>query len=521
MSSTRKIILMYGIVFIVLPMVIVAFAELLLTGVYYLTGSKYFENRLEASHRAGMDMRKVFKGGKKDVSNQKLVRVAVFGGSSAAGYGSPTSFAELIGNNEFSGRNIEVHNYARSGEPFVGFQAEVLKNVMSDYDILLVYAGHNEVWQQIYARARRSNKDVILPNGYRVPYGPTPYIELERRIRRIKSTLHTAEALDFREKGLIALTWTIDRSRLFWLTNKIVSKILAIIPGFDPDRAQEYTPKFYYESDFISLEERKNLVEEYKRTIAEIANNLSTNQTLVLSTVLANNFFPPLAEVGKNLSPAESSKIEVATRKSYEQLVTGNFAALQAGISDLPKSAHKTYLEARLCFGKETTAISSKTNCIAQSIEARRLDKLPFRVVPEINEFIREFKAKNVVVVDPERRMEKDANELSKYFSYFIDFQHPSAKGHFTVADTVLAGIFPEYRSKTTAIVDECGNIDNREGDVTGIIKTDAALQVQQFDINIGWLDIFLSAQPTPYPYNVYRSRALLAKESCQKKVRQ
>jgi hypothetical protein len=32
---------------------------------------------------------------------------------------------------------------------------------MSDYDLLVIYAGHNEVWSHIY---RRENK-TIFPNG--------------------------------------------------------------------------------------------------------------------------------------------------------------------------------------------------------------------------------------------------------------------------------------------------------------------------------------------------------------------
>ncbi len=514
MSLIKKNIVMYGVVFFVFPIIIIIFFEILLASLFYVTGSKYFEDRLETHQRAVLDVSRVFRVEEKNANNQKLIKVAVFGGSSSAGYASPINFAELLGNNEFSGKNLEVHNYARSGEPFVGFQAELLKAVMPDYDVFIVYAGHNEIWQQIYSRARASHETIVLPNGFRVPFGSAVYVDLERRLRRIKSD---ATALsDQLEKVLSAVN---DRSRLFWFTNRLVYKMLAIISIFDPDRTPNYPPKFYYQSEFIFPAERTLLVEQYKLTIDEIAGRLRTDQTLILSTVLANNFFPPLAEVTQNKNPVEVQRYEAMTKEAYARLAVGDLPGLKSVISNLPQGAHKTYLEARLCFGIEGFKNLATSSCFALTEEARRIDKLPYRVVPEINQFIRSYKARNVIVVDPESRLNTDVDGLNKYFEYFVDFQHPSPKGHLVIADAVLTGLFSDYQNQSKARVDECGNITLQEEPKLKVIITNPVVQVQQFEINIGWLDNFIAAQPSPYPYDYFKDRALAAKSSCKQRA--
>jgi hypothetical protein len=519
MSLIKKNFVMYCVVFFVLPIIIIIFFEILLASLSYLTGSKYFEDRLETHHRTVSPLHGFFsvpgvfrvEGG--NANNQHRTKVAVFGGSSSAGYASPISFSELLGSNEFSGKNLEVHNYARNGEPFVGFQAELLKAVMPDYDVFVVYAGHNEIWQQIYSRARISHETIVLPNGARVPFGSAPYLDLDRRLKRIQSSATVLS--DPAEKVLGVLNWVADRSRLFWLANRVVSKISEVIPGRD----QDYLPKYYYDSEFISPAERTLLVEEYKQTVNEIAGRLKADQTLILSTVMANNFFPPLAEVTHNKNPVELFRYEAMTKKGYARLAVGDFPGLKSVISNLPQGAHKTYLESRLCFGKEGFKNLATSSCFALTEEARRIDKLPYRVVPEINQFIRSYKARNVIVVDPESRFKTDVDGLNKYFEYFVDFQHPSPKGHLVIADAVLTGLFSDYQSQSKALVDECGNITLQEEPKLKVIKSNPVVQAQQFEINIAWLDNFIAAQPSPSPYDYFKDRALAAKSSCKQRA--
>ena len=516
MSSTKKNLVMYGIVLFVFPLLMILVLETFLAVLHNAIGSKYFEDRLETNHQAGLDVRREFKSGPAISNTAHTIRIAVFGGSSAAGYASPISFAELLGNSDFSGRDIEVHNFARSGEPFVGFQAELLKAVMPDYDVILVYAGHNEVWQQIYSRARTSPTPIVLPNGYRIPFGSAPYADLERRLKRLdtaKSGLVRGDA--FRKvTNLLA-----DKSRLFWLANRLIYKALAVIPVFDPDRKQNYTPRFFYDSDFITPAERNLLVDQFKKTIQEIAEKLRPDQTMVLSTVLANDLFPPLAEVASMADSSVMERNEQVAKRSYASLAAGDYVALMSEVQDLPAGAHRTYLEAAICLEKSGFGKSESGKCLYAAQEARRLDSLPFRVVPEINTFIRGYKGKNVVVVDPANILSEVPRTASQYHEYFVDFQHPSAKGHFIIADAVLQGLFPEYRGRGASKVDGCGNIELVGESRNNVIRTNRVVQEQQFDTNIKWLDNFIASQPSPYPYNLFKQRAEVARASCLSKA--
>ena len=530
MSLTKKNLLMYCIVIFVLPLVILLVLEVVWVIIYYTTGSKYFENRSESYNRKSiplaMEVRKEFKSGGSVSKDAKPKKVAVFGGSSAAGYASPTSFAKLLSNNDLSGKNLEVHNYARPGSPFVGFQAEMLKAVMSDYDVLVVYAGHNEIWQQIYFRASKSFWPITLPTGNTVSSGSSRYDMLEQRIRCV-----SAQKCD---PVLEGLSWIVDKSRFYWFVDRliiIVNNFLltldiynALILFIDNEvvkpikKSYEQAPRFFYERTFITPVERQQLVDQYKETIQEIVGRLRDNQVLILSTVLANDMFPPLAEVITNKSAVEVSLYEDAAKKSYSSLVAGDYFALQEISQRLPSGAHKTYLEAMACLHEKGFKISESDECLAVAKEARRLDKFPVRVVPEINSFIRSYNNEHVIVVDPEKIIEETPESLEDYHSYFVDFQHPSAKGHFVISDAILAGLFSDYQSpRSAAIVDDCGNITFGSESPRPSIESDPKLQTIGFSINIDWLFRYILEQPSSYPYEFFIERASKAQDFCEK----
>ena len=124
------------------PILFIAVAESALFLMYQTTHSKYFESFNETiSNELKIDFSEL---------NRDNINIGVFGGSSAWGYASPASFSDLIQKaypNEFV-----IHNYAIGGDPFVGFQSEYLKLVMPYYDVIIIYAGHNEIWSKLYLK---------------------------------------------------------------------------------------------------------------------------------------------------------------------------------------------------------------------------------------------------------------------------------------------------------------------------------------------------------------------------------
>jgi len=77
----------------------------------------------------------------------EYVKIAVFGGSAAAGEFSPRAFHRIIEHElaqRFPDRKIYVKNYAQSGYPFHRHQAEYVKLLIDKYDLFLIYCGNNE-----------------------------------------------------------------------------------------------------------------------------------------------------------------------------------------------------------------------------------------------------------------------------------------------------------------------------------------------------------------------------------------
>lgn len=77
------------------------------------------------------------------------IKIAIFGGSSAAGVNSVRGFEDIL-RYEFSfnypSMEIYIANYALQGATFHRGQAEIAKAVIDKYDLLIIYAGHNEAW---------------------------------------------------------------------------------------------------------------------------------------------------------------------------------------------------------------------------------------------------------------------------------------------------------------------------------------------------------------------------------------
>ena len=508
-SEIKKIILIYASIIIALPLIILLMIEILFNLFFQISGLKYFENSVETNIRTGSKSAfEIFK--LESTGNSKInpIKIGVFGGSSSAGYASPLSFSNIIGNNDFTGKNLEVHNYARNGAPFVGFQAEIVKEVMQKYDVLIVYAGHNEIHQQVYSRARKSEKPIIQPNGNIIPPGSGPYENLDKILKCIKANQSTHLCTD----GNNLIQWMIDRSRIFNLFNRLLHKV-NLANKFNQSKI---SPRFYYKNTFITPFERTLISEQFKLEIQEIVNKLRDDQLLILSTVLSNDLFPPIADILPEVNNIESNEIEEIANKTYTSLIEKDYEKMKFLSNELPTGAHKTYLDAMLCLGYNGfTSIDSK-NCIIKAENARRLDKLPYRVVPEINEFIRKYNNSKVIVIDPVKVFESRVFSSDDYNSYFVDFQHPSVKGHFVIANEIMMVLFNDYKSLLKNFKnDECGNIDFVEMVIKKQIKPNSNHASSQLAVNIQWLDKFMETQPLTYPYDYFKKRAQTSMELC------
>ena len=128
------------------PIIFLFITEVLLSTLYRLTSFKYFENYNQTYERCCSNNNSPDKNLSKlktDLASTKK-KIAVFGGSSGAGFGSSKSFSDFL-EDSLDGNYI-IHNYAQPGATFYRNQAMILKEIIPYYDIFIIYAGHNEVW---------------------------------------------------------------------------------------------------------------------------------------------------------------------------------------------------------------------------------------------------------------------------------------------------------------------------------------------------------------------------------------
>jgi len=455
-------------------------------------------------------------------SDDKPVKIAIFGGSSAAGWGTAINFAQFIKSSVFTDKNIVVHNYALPAMPFVDFQAEILKAVISHYDVLIIYAGHNEWVGKIYSSIKNLSKPRILPNNLSYENGTKVYDSVNKKIINLTEYgLH-----GYLKPNKINLNVIVDRSRLSWFSYRALIKIYSIVQKFTNKEQNanldsnnnvrrpwnvKYEFKYYYPEKFLTSKERKSIVDDYKKTIIDIIERLRPNQKLVLSTVLANNLFPPLADVLDSNNIEQIRNYEKYANNSYKALLEEDYASLELLVNNLPDGAHKTYLQGRNCLGSVWDSKLNNSNCLNLLKEARKIDKFPFRVVPEINTFIRKLKFNNVFVIDPVKILNNSDN-FKDYNNHFQDFQHPAVLGHYLVANEILIKLFNDYSEPTSFSLDACENFTIQKKHKKFILKPNPFYHYWSLRDNVDWLDDFTSvffSEYYRYFLNYFKQRAI------------
>ena len=521
----KKKSLMYFLAIFVVPILILFFLEILFATAYFFSKSKYFENKIENHNQRNVLPYEIVEMKKGFFSNDKPIKIAIFGASSAAGWGTAINFAQLIKSSVLTDKNIIVHNYAKPSEPFVDFQAEILKAVISHYDVLIVYAGHAEYLGRIYSSVKNLSEPRILPNNQSIKHGTERYDIINKRIR------------DFTEYGFqgylrpnkINLNVIAERSRLSWFSYRALTKIYSIIQKFinkeqnvnlDNTTAlyvEEYEFKYYYPKKFVSSDERKSIVDDYKKTIIDIVKRLRPNQKLILSTVLSNDLFPPHADVLDVNDLAQIENYEKYANNSYKALLEEDYASLELLVNNLPDGTHKTYLQARNCLGPVWNSKLNNSKCLALLEKAKNIDDFPVQIVPEINAFIRELKFANVLISDPAKILNNSDN-FKDYNNYFVDFQHPSALGHYLIANEILIKLFNDYSEPTSVSFDACDNLTIQKKYKKFVLNPNPFHHYWSIKDNVQWLDDYITMYSSGYYqyfFNYFKQKAVYKRNFC------
>ena len=473
---------------------IIIIFELFFLVAHSLTNLKLFENLHETEQRNRITP-SFLSTLKRDIDSNKT-KIAIFGGSSASGFASPVYFEKLLRHS--LGTDYIIHNYAAPGEPFVNFQAEILKLVMSEYDILIVYAGHNEIWSSLYTKSKISNKIIELPDGSFVN-GADAFAKRDNRLSKISRAM---------QKNVMIPNFNdlIERSRLANLARRIILKgIQPINNGAKPNNELQ----FYEEKTLIDKFAKNRIVLDFKKELEIISSNLKPKQKFIISTVMANDLYPPISDSVTNSDTLllEANKI---AKSEYAKLVEGKSISKHM-VGQLPEGAHKSFLLGIKCI-QESSKQSSETNisCRKLLITARQKDAQPLRILVEANKMIGSFdtSGSEVIILDVAKLSETSSNNIS-LLDLFVDFQHPSTLGHMHISN-MLTRIIDVEKSLIKEVKTDC-NIsiakdNNLSHGVTFYVEPETIKLATLMNIN--WLEIFIRKSTSPYQHIYYRDRA-------------
>ena len=197
-----------------------------------------------------------------------------------------------------------------------------------------------------------------------------------------------------------------------------------------------------------------------------------------------------------------------AVKADNTVLANGEYGGLEKMVEKLPISAHRYYIDGVLCLSKTVKYegyFSQK--CLSKLKMARESDALKVRIIPEINKFIRQFKHKNVIVIDPVKDFLSKIVDLNEYRSNFIDFQHPSQLGHALIAENILNEVLLFDQNSRHYSKEFCG-ISWHENGKLQYSELQYNECVNNYENNINWLNNLVKYQPTTYQYNYYKTKA-------------
>jgi len=489
-----------SILIFISPFLILLLLEIFLFFSSKLTESTLFENKIQTDQRAGNSFWVSTVHQPKFISDLKSdkKKIAIFGGSSAYGYGAPIGLDDFI---RSSDKSYIVHNYSMLGQPFVGFQDELVDIVISYYDHIIIYSGHNEIYSYLLKKSKDSGIEFGVPYGENLDSSSVFRAhELKKETLISKINLLEGNSTNIKNFTLRITNYLLYKSRVVNFFYRIWWKFIGSKNQIDSKAKidNDKTP-YYLNKPFLSSSDRNEIIKRYEYSIDNIFSKLSTDQTLLLLTVPANDLYPPSSDYVKKVDLIKTNSYLESIYLSLEENKKFNIEDL----NEIPEGAHKYYLSALVCtnfFDHMNKPIDSA--CLQDAMLARQMDGIPFRVLPSLNKLLRSIdKPSNVSILDFENKFNSHTKEI--YLNLFIDFQHPSSLGHAFIAEEVLRNITKDKELRIS-LINECGKykIVTRENENNFQMAKDKYLYNSM--VNAGWLKSFIQNFSSNFMHKYY-----------------
>ena len=351
-------------------------------------------------------------------------KVAIFGGSSAAGYNSERGFADIIRfelHSRYPRLKIFIKNYAQPGYPFHRHEAEALKAVIGFYDVFLIYAGHNEALNYL--------DDVGFFRTGDAKGGPS--------LRPIK--VENSGGL-----GQSLVRFAKSNSRIYPITRKIREKYLNQLGGagnvrrrtYQYDRFNEFELEKAVPEDVIA-----SIPVVFDRDLREIAQKaVEQNKQVIISSVPVNETYPPFFSAYRpGITEQEIAEFQANYNRGLERFQRSEFdEALTffatAGVIDGDVSILNHFIgQAYLAMGDGDTG----QEFLRRSVDQDGLPVRSLRILSSVAETIG-LENSNVYYVDNVGAFVESIDNGLDHEDLFADFQHPTMLGHIIIADNFL-----------------------------------------------------------------------------------
>ena len=394
-------------------------------------------------------------------------KIAIFGGSTAAGFASSLGFDEII--KKLAPEKIELINFAAPGDPFNNYQSKLIKTFGKNFNNIIIYAGHNEIWSHLYDLSEQNNNSIVIANGSTANYAG-PKKDLAFRIGLYSNNINLSEKL---------LYYIKYKTRIYNFVRRISNKA-KLFSQKSHDQKKGGVFSFFYNDSILNYKNRKIIAQNYTKKIRDISNELN-NVNIIISTLTSNEFYPPIYDTNTN---KDLKKLNILTRKIYKNLSEKKFHNIDNLLIDYPQSAHLDFFKLLKCSNKKHFSL-----CFDHAYKARQQEKFFLRNIHEINENIRQLKNKNIKVIDNEKLFVenlKNLKNVDEYHSYFKDYQHLSPLGHIFIANEIMKKIFNDNHDIEIIKYDNCENFILKRGKIQKIFNNELLSKTN--DINLKWL---------------------------------
>ena len=348
-----------------------------------------------------------------------VLKIALFGGSSAAGAFSVVGMGTVLSNQlprSYPDLKFYSKNYARNGATFHRHQAEILKSVIDNYDVLLIYSGHNDAANYLRDTCYRGDPALMCEKS-------EPY-------QRDKSG---------------PIEWVRTHSRIVAITKKIRSKYIA--PHFPSgDSSLYHLPRFqlFEPEKALPPAARKAMDDNFEADLRDIAKLAEQKgKTIIISSVPSHNGYMPSFSTHKpGLTAEELNAFDNAYQRGLDKYKRGDFQgaveyfSVANDIDD--QTAILNYMLGRSYLNMGDGPRSRPY--IRRSIDNDGLILRSPSSLHRISESVaREYSS--VHYVDAAQRFEDALDSGISIDELFMDFQHPNAIGHVIITRNFLSAM--------------------------------------------------------------------------------